>query len=730
MRTGAASSWYLLDRLREWNRRRLSARRRSRTGLTRIAGPHGVVIAPTAWAWGVPDSEFLAGLAERISKVDQLSESVRRTPGSITVGREDAGGITLSIIIAAYGKLEYTLRCLQSIQEHAPSCTFEVIVIEDASGELDAEQVAAVNGVRFIRNETNLGYLRSCNKAVKAARGEFICLLNNDTAVTANALDALLDLHRRRSDAGIVGSKLIYPNGCLQEAGGVLWNDGWALNYGRFDDPEHYLYEYVRPVDYVSGASMLMRKELWDRLGGYDEHYCPAYGEDTDLAVRVRQVGLQVLYQPRSVVVHWEGVSHGTSEDSGLKAYQRVNRDKLAVRWGSVFKKDQLPKSRGVFLARERAAKSRVVLVIDHYVPEPDRDAGSRTMFQMLEALVRQGFVVKFWPDNLHYIADYVRPLQDMGVEVIYGSQAPLFSTWIRACGSDIGYVLVSRPTVARDYLPSLRKHTSARIAYYGHDLHFARMALQAKVQGAAVSVTDLAQMKALERSVWKSVDVVMYPSIEEINTVKTLEPEVNAQVICPYAFPRQVSSDRLAGRQGLLFVAGFQHPPNVDAALWLVREVMPLLRQINPDLHLTLAGSNPTDEVKALAGDMITVTGSVSDAKLSELYESARVALIPLRFGAGIKLKVVEAMYKGVPLVTTSIGIQGLQAIDRVVLVADEAQAFADAVSSLLSDDQLWLESARRQRDYVAHYFSPDAMSRGLMTAFDLPIELRAANA
>ena len=100
-------------------------------------------------------------------------------------------------------------------------------------------------------------------------------------------------------------------------------------------------------------------------------------------------------------------------------------------------KREQLPSSRGVFRARDRAALAKVVLVIDHYVPEPDRDAGSRTIFQMLQALVDHGFVVKFWPDNLNYTAEYVRPLQDMGVEVIYGSQAPLFSTWIKACGAD-----------------------------------------------------------------------------------------------------------------------------------------------------------------------------------------------------------------------------------------------------------------------------------------------------
>jgi GT2 family glycosyltransferase len=723
---GRFSELPIISWLRQVNRRRLNARRRSKSnyGMVRIQGADGRwITAPTTWAWGQPDWDYLSDLAERHRKnavVEPDEDSI--DPMDLAVGRTDNKSPIISIVIAAYGNIAYTLRCIKSIQDHAPSCTYEVLVIEDASGQAGADKVNAVKGVRFIKNESNLGYLRSCNKAVKLAQGQYVYLLNNDAEVTDGALDSLLELLVRREDVGVAGSKLVYPDGCLQEAGGILWSNGWAINYGRFDDPSSYLYEHVREVDYISGASMMIRKSLWDKLDGYDEHYCPAYGEDSDLAMRIRQAGLKVLYQPRSLVIHHEGISHGTSESSGLKAYQRINRDKFGIRWGAELMRDQLHPSRGVLRARDRSARANIVLVIDHYVPEPDRDAGSKTMYQMVEMLVQQNFTVKFWPDNLNYKSEYVKPLQDMGVEVIYGSHAPLFSTWIKACGMDVDYVVVSRPTVARDYVHLLRKHSAARIVYYGHDLHFARMALQAKVQGASITDKDVDQMKELERSIWKAVDIVLYPSSDEIEIVGQLEPDVQAKVICPYAFPIQPAAQILDGRKNLLFVAGFQHPPNVDAALWLVKDILPLLRQTHPGLHLTLAGSNPSEEVKALACEYVTVTGSVSDERLSELYKAARVALIPLRFGAGIKLKVVEAMYKGVPLVTTSVGTQGLVAIDGVVQVADVAQSFADAVLTLLADDAEWLTRAQRQCDYVQQYFSPDAMARGLRDALNLP--------
>lgn len=711
--------------LREINRRRLMARKSGRHGL--VAAGSSVfwtasgrsVVAPATWAWGVPDSLYLSKLAHKFSGEMIAAHSGVIDPRSIRVGRRDDQPPVMSIVIAAYGQTQYTLRCLQSLAEHPPSCTHEVIVVEDASGVHDADVVGDVEGVIFISNDENLGYLRSCNKAVAQASGEYVCLLNNDTELTFGALDGLLDLMRRDPSAGIVGAKLLYPNGCLQEAGGVLWSNGSALNYGRFDDPGRYIYEYVREVDYVSGAAMLMKRGVWNELGGYDELYCPAYCEDSDLAIRVRSKGLKVMFQPRSIVIHHEGVSHGTSENSGLKSYQRVNREKLSARWSDVLAREQLPHERGVFRARDRAVHAKITLVIDHYVPEPDRDAGSRTMMQMIDSLISMGHRVKFWPDNLHYKAEYVRPLQDKGVEVIYGNDVPVFSSWIKACGHDVDYVLLSRPTVAVNYIQMIRKFSGARLVYYGHDLHFARMAQQAQVLREKGAAHQSEEMKSLERTVWRTVDVALYPSLDEVDAVKALEPSVDVRVICPYAFPRAFAAPGFKQRTGLLFVAGFQHSPNVDAALWLAREIMPLLIREMPGLHLTLAGSNPTDQVKALAGENVTVTGSISDEQLSNLYGCAQVALIPLRFGAGIKLKVVEAMHKGLPLVTTSVGVQGLVGAEGVVQVADNAEDFAKAVMTLLKDEQVWQMRSQLQSEYAVRYFSPEAMARGLQSAF-----------
>ena len=185
-------------------------------------------------------------------------------------------------------------------------------------------------------------------------RGQYVVLLNNDTEVTGDWLDALMRVFETRPDAGLVGSKLIYPDGSLQEAGGIVWQDGGAWNYGRGDDASRPAYNYVRETDYCSAASVMLPTELWKALGGFDLRYIPAYCEDSDLAFRVREAGYKVYVQPKSVVVHHEGKSNGTDTAAGIKHYQVLNHRKLVERWGAVFAGHR-PNGVDVFRARERS---------------------------------------------------------------------------------------------------------------------------------------------------------------------------------------------------------------------------------------------------------------------------------------------------------------------------------------------------------------------------------------
>ncbi len=633
----------------------------------------------------------------------------------------------VSIIIPTYGQVQCTLRCLAAIAAHPPSAPIEVIVVDDASGDPAVARLERVDGIRLIRQTSNLGFLHTCNAAAKLAEGDYLLFLNNDTEPCAGWLDAMLALALSRPGAGAVGAKLIYPDGRLQEAGGIIWNDGTGWNYGRGDDPAKPEYNYVREVDYCSGAALLVPRAVFASLGGFDPRYAPAYFEDSDLAFRLRAAGYQVLYEPRAVVVHLEGASHGTDTAHGVKAYQEINRDRFVARWTDTLAAEHFAPGTEILRARDRARGRAVVLVIDHGVPEPDRDAGSRTMLAFVQALLQSGAVVKFWSDCPEPKRIREAALQALGVETHRGTWRD-FVGWIARNGTALDHVLLSRPDVAERYLPLLRRASSARVTFYGHDLHHARMR-QCAVTGRAPRMVRAAErMLRRERRVWRNADVVLYPSQAEADRVAALQPGVAVHAVQPYGFADFAPLRPAVPGQTLLFVAGFAHSPNEDAACWLVREIMPLVRLRVPLVRLAIVGSHPTARVRALAGADVTIAADVSDGELHAWYASARVAVVPLRYGAGVKRKVVEALREGVPLVTTSVGAQGVPGLDAVAAVRGTAGEIAGSLIALLRDDGLWLERSVAGTAYARAHFGAASLRRRLCEVMGLPEHARSA--
>jgi glycosyltransferase involved in cell wall biosynthesis len=344
-------------------------------------------------------------------------------------------------------------------------------------------------------------------------------------------------------------------------------------------------------------------------------------------------------------------------------------------------------------------------------------------MVEFMRQFIDMGMKVIFWPDNLWHMPIYTDRLQAMGVEVIYGNRwVRAFDEFIAERGDGISHVLLSRPHIAINYIDALRKHTRARLIYFGHDLHFMRLRRHQQVNGDGRLGLEADAIELVERNLWDRCDMVVYPSEDEAAQVRSLAPAVNSMAVPLYCFHQdELGADvSPATRRGILFVAGFGHPPNVDAACWLAEKILPRVRVRIPDVSLLLVGSNPTDEVKALDGNSVQVLGYVDDATLTSLYKSSRVVVAPLRFGAGVKLKVLEAMAYGVPVVTTSTGSQGLPGLEDIVPVSDDPGRIADALVDLLMDDDRWTIVSDAAHEYIGQHFSVSVMAAALRRMLD----------
>ena len=646
-----------------------------------------------------------------------------------------ADGVDVSIVVPVYNNLVYTLTSVISLLEHNSRHSYEVLIGDDSSTDATAKVFAAAGGcVRLVHHDKNLGFLRNCNHTAGFAKGRIIAFLNNDTLLLPGWVDEMADALDKTPNAGLVGAKLINADGSLQEAGGILWRDGSGWNFGRNADPRLPAFNYLKDIDYVSGAALALSAKLWRQLGGFDMEFAPAYCEDSDLAFRVREAGLRTLYAPHAELIHHEGKSHGRDTGSGIKAYQVENQNKLYARWKSALA-DNHPNGRNVFVARDRSTDKPHILFVDHYVPQWDRDAGSRTMFHFLRLFVAQGFQVSFWPDNLHEDRTYCGPLQRMGIEIIYGrDHVGGFEKFIDEAGPHLDYVLLSRPDIAIKYYDAIRAHSGARLLYYGHDVHWKRTEQAHAV--AATPADDAAQgveaMRRLETENWRKADAVLYPSIEERDLVRGVVRQAAAvQVPMLGYLPEELAVARrnlarfdARRADDLLFVGG-SHPPNVDALLWFAHDVLPLVLAQNPRARLNIVGSTMVAAVERLDSENIRVLGRVSDQELAAHYAAMGLAVVPLRYGAGVKGKTLEAFINGIPLVATPVGMQGIATDGPLAFIAEDAKGLAEAVLRAQRDTA----AAMTQAEAAARYMEEAYSIKALQSAFAAVITEFAAD-
>ena len=618
----------------------------------------------------------------------------------------------VSIIMPVHGKFWYTHRCLRSIVEHLPQRTFELIIVDDCSTDETLLASMLLSGVKLLRNEVNLGFVGSVNAGAAVAKGRWILLLNNDTEVTPGWLDELCDTFLRDCRVGIAGSKLVFPNGRLQEVGGIIWRFADGANRGRDGDPDDPRYCYLRDSDYVSGAALMIERLLWDEVGGLTQDFAPAYYEDTDLCFKVRAAGRRVVVQPHSCIIHHEGVSAGSDvAGTGMKRFQRINQAKFAKRWASTLAEHGVNGSDPVMEDARYVTKR--VLFIDDSVPTPDRDAGSNAAFEHMLALQRVGYEVHFVPaDNMACIPPYTAALERRGIRCYHTPFMWSVEEVLRRSDYKFDLAYIHRPGNASKYTSVIRSlHPTARIVFNVADLHYLRMEREAVLRDRQDLLEPAARMRELELAALRAVDHVITHSETEAKLISDALPGVQATVI-PWTVVPEPPALSFEDRNGIAFVGSFNHPPNRDAAKWLAYEIMPLVWQQDPSIRLSIIGSSITAADHSMASDRLEIVGWVPDiAKALHLY---RLTIAPLRYGAGLKGKVINSFAAGLPVIMTPISAEGINLpppLDQ--LITDTPASMADLIVSIYNDSrrgQLLSEAGLR---FVAETYSRASVDR-----------------
>jgi glycosyltransferase involved in cell wall biosynthesis len=376
--------------------------------------------------------------------------------------------------------------------------------------------------------------------------------------------------------------------------------------------------------------------------------------------------------------------------------------------------------------ASRGALRSASILIVEAELPRPDRDAGSRILEQLLRSLVDMGLRVYLMPAAPDADAACVARLKEIGVQPILAPQSTADWRRLQTLAGALDFVWLCRPLVAVRFLNFFRRHSTAQVQYYTVDLHYVREARRYQLSGRWVHWLRSQIFQSIEHSVIAASDAVLCLSHAELSILSKQVPLSKLRWVPPHVSRPKIDHGTIAAaniaRPGVIFVGNFRHAPNEDAMRWFLHEVWPRVRESLALAQLRIVGSNPPEWLHKVQSADIQLHNGVSDDQLTAMYRNAAVAVAPLRFGAGVKGKVLEAMEQGVPLVSTSIGLEGLPDMSSLPAPCDDAESFAAAIVHRIGEPGLALEIARQQREYLDRHFSPSAVREQLLNVLAGP--------
>jgi GT2 family glycosyltransferase/SAM-dependent methyltransferase len=622
----------------------------------------------------------------------------------------------VSIILVFYNKAYLSLLCLGSILETA-DVPYEVIIVNNCSSDETTSLLERIDGGTIVNNTANLGFGDACMQGAERARGEYVCFLNNDALLQANALSSALLSFGDDSTVGAVGGKILLANGDLQEAGSMLWSDGSALGYGRGDNPDLPQYEFRRPVDYCSGAFLVTTRHLFLELGGFKRIYSPAYYEDCDYCMEVWGAGFKVVYEPRAVIRHYESASSDGNE--AAKPAMAANQQKFREKWNDQLLKRLPGSTRNVQSARISAsAEGLRILYVEDRIPHRHLGSGFPRSNEILQHLVRQGHHVTCASFTSSLVEnEYIDIPRD--VELLDGvsQRERLFREYVP--NSDI--VWVSRPHNMESFLKERTDKVGSgrvRVIYDAEAIFAEREWRHAQLLGSEISSKVKSAWLDRELALAKSADIVVVVSERDRQTMQS--GGVHNVSVVGFRVPANPTPASFEERSTFLFVGAMHgtQNPNADSMRYFCDSIWPVIHKAT-GADLIIAGYGTDRALSDWKVPGVRIVGRQDD--LSSLYNEARVFVAPTRYAAGNPYKANEAASFGVPLVVSGlIGEQLGWQHGSDCLVADTPIAFADACCRLHQDETLWQQLRSSALRRVINDLSDEVFGRAIASVID----------
>jgi GT2 family glycosyltransferase len=622
----------------------------------------------------------------------------------------------LSIILVLHNRAELTFGCLTSIIDSLSDSetATEVLIFDSGSTDRTSDLLDRLDGARIIRSSQNLHFLRSVNRTARDAFGKYILLLNNDAQLIPGSVEAALSTLAADERIGAVGGRLILPDGTLQEAGSIVWNDGTCAGYGRGRNPSDPEFMFRREVDYCSAAFLLTPRNLFERLGGFDERYAPAYYEDSDYCLRLWQAGFSVVFEPNAAVLHYEfGSSSGPDEAISL---QRRNW-KLFVERHTEWLSGRLPPSEENAVCARTVGHAKRVLMMEDRIPKIILGAGYPRSRDLVETLSNSGALVTLYP-MFHHVESWreVRQWIDSRVEVFINGSASQLRAFLQ---SRVGYYdafLVCRPHTMRSFLDAVGSDGDllgdGKVIYDAEAVFAKRDLLRRQLHGEAVPLEEARRLIAEEVALSRMAHCVISVSAAEQRLFR--DHGVEAVYLLGHKLQPQPTRSTFEERSEITFLGAIhdENSPNADGVRWFATEVLPLLRkELGQSLRLRVVGLNQAASIAALDGVSLDLTGPIED--LRPWFEMARIVVAPIRFAAGVPHKVHQAAALGVPVVATDLIVDqtGWKA-DHEILAASSPDQFAEACMRLFTDRALWMRVRQNALERCSVDCSPSAFA------------------